>query len=211
MRTPDRDRRGHAVPARCLAALIGLIALLLLAAGQPAGAAAVFTIAENGTSYTATIDLNQTDTYPFMETGVLGEQIPATVTNVNLYNDSGNVTYQKDQTGITFQKGNYTISYQGTLRDDHILLALPEVTSADVHLPTGLDVRNPLIGQYSPGGKVSVDDQGQVSIHWDRTSYVEVRYYDQTRESLLYMFANIWVVVAIVLLTPYLLMRRRKL
>jgi hypothetical protein len=187
-----------------------LIALLMLAAGQPAGAAAVFTIAENGSSYTATIDLNLTDTYPFMETGALGEQIPAQVTNISLYNASGSVPFQRDQTKITFPNGNYTISYQGTLRDDHILLALPDLTSAEVHLPAGLDVRNPLIGQVSPGGKVSVDDQGLVSIHWDRTGYVEVRYYDPTRESILYMFANIWGVVAIVLLTPYLLMRRRQ-
>lgn len=182
----------------------------MFAAGQPAGATAVFTIAENGTSYTATIDLNQTDTYPFMETGVLGEQIPAPVTSVRLYNATGNVSYQQDRTGITFQKGNYTISYQGTLRDDHLLLALPDLTSAEVHLPAVFDVRNPLIGQVSQGGRTSVDDQGVVSIVWDRTSYVEVRFYDQTRESILYIFANVWGVVAIVLLTPYLLMRRRK-
>lgn len=182
----------------------------MLAAGQPAGAAAVFTIAENGSSYTAVIDLNQTDTYPFMETGVLGEQIPAQVTNVSLSNASGDVPFQHDQTKITFPEGNYTISYQGTVRDDHLLMALPDLTSADVHLPAGLDVRNPLIGQVSPGGKTSIDDQGLVSIHWDRTTYVEVRYYDPTRESVLYLFANIWVVVAIVLLTPYLLTRRRQ-
>jgi len=182
----------------------------MLIAVQSAGAAAVFTIAENGTSYTATIDLNQTTTYPFMETGVLGEQIPAQVTNISLHNTSGDVPFQRDQTKITFPNGNYTISYQGTLRDDHLLLALPDLSSADVYLPAGLDIRNPLIGQVSPGGKISVDDQGLVRIHWDRTRYVEVRYYDQTRESILYMFANIWGVVAIVLLTPYLLMRRKQ-
>ena len=186
-----------------------MIALLLLAAVQSAGAAAVFTIAENGTAYSAVIDINQTDTYPFMETGVLGEQIPAEVTGVRLYNASGNVSFQKDQTGITFPKGNYTISYNGTIKDAHLLLALPDLTAADVHLPAALDVRNPLMGQVSPGGKTSVDDQGRVSIHWDRTGYIEVRFYDPTRESILYLFANIWGVVAIVLLTPYLLMRRR--
>lgn len=145
-----------------------------------------------------------------METGVLGEQIPAAVTNVRLYDASGNVSFQQDQTRITFPKGNYTISYQGTIKDAHLLLALPDLTSAEVHLPAVLDVRNPLIGQVSPGGKISVDDQGLVSIHWDRTRYVEVRFYDQTRESILYMFANIWGAVAIVLLTPFLLMRRKQ-
>ena len=185
------------------------MALLLLAAVMPAGAAAVFTIAENGTSYAAVIDLNQTDTYSFMEIGVLGEQIPAEVTEVRLYNASGNVSFQKDQARITFPEGNYTISYNGTIKDAHLLMSLPDLTTADLHLPAVLDVRNPLLGQVSPGGKISVDDLGRVSIHWDRTGYIEVRFYDQTRESLLYLFANIWGVVAIVLLTPYLLMRRR--
>lgn len=82
------------------------------------------------------------------------------------------------------------------------------IYQARIILPEGYDVRNPLIGYVGPGANVSAQGN-QVVIAWNATRAIEVRYYDPERESLLYLFGNFWVIIAVVLLMPFLLTMRR--
>jgi len=42
-----------------------------------------------------------------------------------------------------------------------------------------------------------------------RTTAVDLRFYDKNRETILYLFGNFWIIIAIVLLVPFFLTMRR--
>jgi len=78
-----------------------------------------------------------------------------------------------------------------------------------VLLPSGFEVDNPLIGMVSTGGVVSQRPNGTTEITWEGARVVEVRFYTLEREILLTTFGTIWLVVAFVLIFPFLFSRRR--
>jgi hypothetical protein len=39
---------------------------------------------------------------------------------------------------------------------------------------------------------------------------IDLRFYDKSREDLLYLFGNFWIVIAVVLLLPFVITMRRK-
>lgn len=152
------------------------------------------------------MELTDAERYEFFETGVLGERVPLVVRDVVLSgacNPCG-FTWDRDSV-ITFPRGNYTLSFQGPVRQNHFMAAFESARHVTVILPEGLDVRNPALGMISAGGVVTARDDGGVSVTWNATRVAEVRFYDRGREDLLYIFANFWVIIAIVLLVPFLL------
>jgi hypothetical protein len=155
------------------------------------------------------VEVEQARSYLFSEPGMLGEQVPVTVSNVSLTAANGSVVEYEDLGGsqITFPKGNYTLRYTAPLRNYQLQQIFDRYYAVNVTVPAGYDVRNPLLGGYSQGGKVSVGANGTIEVRWDRTRECRIRFYDPARESLLWFFGTSWAVVAIVLLFPFLMMR----
>lgn len=172
---------------------------------------ATFSVAPNGTQYQAVIDLEATDKYSFYDIGVLGERIPAQVTGVILLQENQSVSFNRTEAStIVFPKGNYSLVYTGSLRDNHLQQSLPQPYMVTVELPQGLDVRNPLIGMISPqGGRITALPGNRTAVTWEKSKNIEIRFYDPGRETLLYLFGNFWVVIAVVMLLPFLMTYRR--
>ena len=202
MRASSRDR--------CRFAVVALSIALIFIAAPALALSAEYTVYENGTAYLAAVDLTETERYAFTEPGVLGERVPIRVSSVTLITDAG-LPQSYNWTGaseITFPSGNYTVNFTGPLKDNHLVVLYDHIYQVRVILPEGYDVRNPLIGYVSPGANVSVREN-QVVIAWNATRSIEARFYDPERESLLYLFGNFWVIIAVVLLMPFLLTMHR--
>ena len=137
---------------------------------------------------------------------MLGEQVPATVSGVRLEAPNGTEVAYEDLAGgmITFPEGNYTLSYAGEIKDANLQQVFDRPYRANVTVPAGYNVTNPLLGGYSRGANVTAQPDGTTRLSWESTREVQVRFYDPTRESFLWFFATTWVVVAIVLLFPFL-------
>ncbi len=202
MRTPNRDRCRSAVFALCIA-----FALITV----PAGAlSAEFQILENGTAYRASMEITGTE-HGFWEQGMLGERVPLGVEDLQVIGADGPVDFTwRDGGTITFPEGNYTATYRGAIRNNHLQALFNEPYTVTVTLPEGLDVRNPLLAMISPGGGIGGGENDTLTVAWSRTTYIELRFYDPGREILLNTFVTIWVVMAVVLLFPYLLTRLRE-
>lgn len=155
------------------------------------------------------IELEQSDTYAFTEPGVLGEQVPAQVSGIRLVASNGTEVKFEDLGGsvIAFPKGNYTLSFDGEIKSSELQQVYDRAYRANVTVPSGYNVTNPIIGGYSAGANVTTLPDGSTELAWKSTREVRVRFYDPARESFLWFFATIWAVVAIVLTFPFLLNR----
>jgi len=175
------------------------------------GLSAEYQVLPNGSAYYGTVQVEKSTGYQFYETGVLGERVPVKVSNISLSGACQPCTFNASgDFAISYPPGNYTISYQGPIQDSHLVASYDNPYNVTVSLPQGLDVRNPFLGVISPGGEAQAVNNTSVTIQWTGVKSVEVRFYDQPRESLLYLFGNFWLIIAFVLLTPYLLTMRRK-
>jgi hypothetical protein len=205
MRTTHRDRRGFTLAACCTWLVIALVAI-------PAGALyAEYRVLPNGTAYNASVEIQNTDRYEFSELGVLGERVPIKADNIVLAGNSSPCSFNMSGgNAVTFVKGNYTIQYTAPLRDNHFQAMFDKPYSVNVSIPEGFDVRNPLLAGISPGGKIVGEYDNSTTIQWNRTAAVDLRFYDRNREALLYIFGNFWIIIAIVLLMPFLLTMRKK-
>ena len=202
MRAPPRDRRGPALVALCLA--------LILTCIPAAAEEATFRVLPGGTAYEASVQVTGTE-HTFWTPGMMGERVPLQVEELKVLGPSGPVEYQEAGRGvITFPDGNYTVTYQAPVRDNHFVAAFNTPYAVTITLPEGFDVRHPLIGKISPGGVVSTGPNETTEIAWDQIAVAEVRFYTPDREILLTAFGTIWLVVALVLILPFLLSRRRK-
>lgn len=204
MRTPDRDRRRPGVPHLCIAVTLAF----LVAAGTLSSAfpTAEYTILPNGTAYEAAVSIGNATTYEFYETGALGERIPMRVGSVWLTGDCDPCTFNRSgpyDSLLTFPKGNYTVHFQGAIRDYHMLATFDQPYRVIVAVPGNFALKNPLLGMVSPGGTVRPADGTNLTAEWNGTRNFELRFYDQGREELLYLFGNFWVVIAVVLLMPF--------
>ena len=170
-----------------------------------------YRVLPNGTAYNGTVQVEKSTGYQFYETGAMGERLPVKVTNISLSGECSPCTFNlSGDSGISYPEGNYTISFQGPVRENHIITSFERPYNVSVVLPWGLDVRNQFLGVVSPGGDITAINNTSVNVNWTGARSVELRFYDQGRESLLYMFANFWLIIAFVLLTPFLLSMRRK-
>ena len=201
MRSPHRDRRGPAIVALCLA--------LILICAPAAAAEAAFRVLPDSTAYEASVQVTGSE-HAFWSPGLMGERVPLQVEEIKVLGPSGPIEYRDMGRGtITFPEGNYTITYRAPVRDNHFVAVFDEPYSVTLVLPEGLDVKNPLIGMVSPGGVTSPGPNGTTEVTWDQTAVVEVRFYTPEREILLTTFGIIWLAVALVLLLPLLISRKR--
>lgn len=177
-----------------------------MAAGIPA---ASYEIAENGSVYSAEVQLEDAGSYLFSEPGMLGEQVPVEVSGVRLYSPNGSAAVYEEigRSTIEFPRGNYTLVFSGPLRNSHLQQVYDRYYRVNVTVPSGFDVRNPLLGGWSPGAEITTGGNMTTVLAWERTRELSVRFYDPTRESLLWFFATAWAAVAIVLLFPFVLSR----
>lgn len=155
------------------------------------------------------MELERAEAYVFAEPGVLGEQVPAKVSGIRLVAPNGTEVAYEDLGGsvISFPEGNYTLSFSGEIKGYELLQVYTSPYRANVTVPAGYGVENLLLGGYSPGANVTAMPDGTTGLSWQSTREVRVRFYDPARESLLWFFATTWVVVAIVLLFPFLMQR----
>ena len=190
----------------------------MLAAVPSAGAlSADYLIFPNGTAYRASIEITDSSRYEFVDTGMLGEPTPLTAGEIQL---SGNCSpCQFNKTGpsftsnvmaITFERGNYTVSYVSPLRDNHLQAAFKSPYHVNITLPQEFDVKNPLLAGISPGANVTRYPDNTTLIQWNKTLSVDLRFYDQDRETLLYFFLQFMGIIAVVMLLPFLITMRRK-
>jgi len=201
MRTSNRDRRGHIIAALCLA--------LILISAPATAEEAVFQVLPDGTAYEASIEVSG-DTYTLWTPGLLGERVPLQVEDLEVLGPMGAVEYREEGRGvITFPEGNYTISYRVPVRNNQLVAAFDTPYNVTVVLPPVFKVDNPLIGMVSTGGVVSPGPNETTEIAWEGARVVEVRFYTADREILLTTFGTIWLAVAVVLVFPLLLSRRR--
>ncbi|KDE55284.1 hypothetical protein EI28_08055 [Methanoculleus sp. MH98A] len=164
----------------------------------------------DGTAYEASFEVTGSE-HAFWTPGMLGERVPLQVEELEVLGPAGPVDYQETGRGvITFPEGNYTITYRAPVRDNHLVAAFDTPYAVTVALPGGFDVKNPLIGMVSPGAVISTGPNGTTEVAWDRIRVVEVRFYTPEREILLTTFGTIWLAVALVLLLPLLISRRKE-
>ncbi len=169
-------------------------------------------ISPNGTTYRGVIELRNADRYDFSETGMLGERIPVHPENVKLSGSCSPCPFNWSGTStILFPEGNYTLSFNAPIRENHFTVQYDEPYQVWIELQQGIDIRNPLLGAMNPGAEVREGVNDSVVVKWDSTRLVDIRFYDKAREDLLYLFANFWIIIAIVMLLPFLMMRKRKM
>jgi hypothetical protein len=150
----------------------------------------------------------------FADTGVMGENVPITVTNVTLVAENGTpadfnwTTMWSAPSVITFPQGNYTVTYITPLHDNHLQGTYLSPYSVNVTLPGEYDVRNPLLAGISTGANVTRFPDNSTQVTWNKTMAFDLRFYDLNREEFLYMFAEFMVILAVILLLPFLLMRK---
>lgn len=204
MRTPDRDRRGFALAALCIA----LVAALLVQHGVALHVE--YHVLPNGTAYNASVDVAGAQKFEFFETGMLGERIPQKVSNIEVTGNCSPCLFNMSgASSITFSKGNYTIRYTAPLRDFHLMAAFEQPYSVNISLPVEFDVRNPLLAGMNPGAVIISESDNSTTVQWNRTMSVDLRFYDENRETLLYLFGNFWIIIAVVLLLPFMITMRR--
>jgi hypothetical protein len=172
----------------------------------------------NGTAYRASIEVSDSTRYDFTEAGLLGG---ATLLKVSDIQVTGNCTPScqfklatpsvfDNRMAVTFAEGNYTISYMAPLRNNKLEGAFDAPYQVKVSLPEEFDVRNPLLAGLSFGANVTRNPDNSTTVRWDKATSFDLRFYDQEREELLYLFGNFFIIIAIVLLMPYLLTMRKK-
>ncbi|HOP67718.1 MAG TPA: DUF5803 family protein [Methanoregulaceae archaeon] len=203
MRTTKRDRCRSGLAALALAAILIVVPVT--------GLSAEYSVSPDGRSYQAVIELESAETFEFIRTGMLGERIPLQVQDVSLSGNCDPCTFEwSGNSRISFEEGDYTLNYSAPLTENHLISSFSKPYTARVILPPDLSVKNPLLGMVSPGAIVTPMDDGSTAIRWNETESLEVRFYDQGREEILLFFGNFWIILAIVLLLPFILTWRRR-
>jgi hypothetical protein len=170
---------------------------------------AVIRVLPDGTAYEASVEVMGSE-HAFWTPGMMGERVPLQVEDLEVLGSAGPIDYRETRRGvIAFPEGNYTITYRAPVRDNLLVATFDTPYAVTVALPEGVDVRNPLIGMVSAGGVISSGPNGTTEIAWERITVAEVRFYTPDREILLTTFGTIWLAVALVLILPLLISRRR--
>jgi hypothetical protein len=171
----------------------------------------------NGTAFHASIEIENASRYEFVESGLLGEPTPLTVRDVQLSGNCSpcnynltNPSFTSNVPAITFEQGSYTVSYVSPLRDNHLQASFKSPYHVNITLPQEFDVQNPLLAGLSPGANITRYPDNTTLIQWDKTLSVDLRFYDPGRETLLYFFLQFMVIIAVVMLLPFLITLRNK-
>lgn len=170
-----------------------------------------YTIADDGARYTAVAILNQTDRYDFVQSGMLGERVPLEVRNVTLLHEGQNVSFRTEREGIRFNTSNYTLMFDGAVSGNTFQTQFPDPGRVTIILPEKYNVDNPLLTSIQPGGAgITRGDQNTTLISWEKARYIDIRFYDATQENFLGIFAQFWLIIAVLLLMPFLFAGRRQ-
>jgi hypothetical protein len=168
----------------------------------------------NGTAYQAAIEITDTASYQFASLGLMGENVPLNAGNVNLSGENCSVcTYTWNRpwgspASIAFEQGNYTVAYIAPLNDNDLHASFEVPYNVNVTIPQEFDVRNPLLAGISMGANVTRHPDNSTSVQWNKTLSFDLRFYDQSHEELLYFFLQVLVIIAIVMLLPFLISRK---
>jgi hypothetical protein len=182
-----------------------------------AALSADYQIFPNGTAYRASIEIQDASRYEFVDSGMLGEPVPLTVGEVQLFGNCSpcrfNTTgpsFTSNFMALTFERGNYTVSYVSPLRDNHLQASFKSPYHVNITLPQEFAVQNPLLAGISPGANVTRFAENTTLIQWNRTMSVDLRFYDMGREALLFFFLQFMAILAVVLLLPFVITMRRR-
>ncbi len=182
----------------------------------PAGAlSADYRIFPNGTAYQASIEIHDSTRYEFADIGFMGENVPLAAGDVHLTADGAPAEFNQSTPWgrpqvITFPKGNYTVSYIAPLRDNHLQGVFDKAYNVTVTIPQAFDVRNPLMAGLSTGADVTRLGDNSTLVQWNRSYSFDLRFYDETREQLLFFFLQFMAVLLVVLvIIPYVLSRKK--
>ena len=182
----------------------------------PAGAlSADYRIFPNGTAYLASIEIHDSEKYEFADIGFMGEKVPVAVGDLHLTADGAPAEFNRSTPWgrpqvITFPKGNYTVSYTAPLQDNHLQGVFNKAYNITVTIPQEFDVRNPLMAGLSTGATATRLDDNTTRVQWNRSYSFDLRFYDETREQLLFFFLQLMAVLVVVLVViPYVLSRKK--
>lgn len=165
----------------------------------------------DGKAYTATVVLNQTERYELVESGMLGERIPLEVANLTVRNETALVSVTPDRGVLSLPLGNYTLEYEGKITGNTLQMLFTAPANVSVHLPYPFRVGNPLLTSLQPSGSTTIAGNNTTRIDWSQVRSIELRYYEENQENLLYLFAQFWLIIAVVMLVPYLVSREKKI
>ena len=190
--------------------------MILLVVAPPAGAlSADYLIFPNGTAYQASIEINDTSRYEFADIGFMGETVPLMVGDVHLMANGTPVEFNQSAPwgrpqAITFTPGNYTVSYIAPLKDNHLQGVFEKPYHVNVTIPQEFDVRNPLLAGLSTGANVTRFFDNTTLVQWNSSYTFDLRFYDETREQLLYFFLQFMGILIVVLVViPYIMSLKR--
>ncbi len=145
----------------------------------------------------------------------MGENVPIPVRDVNLMTNGMPAPFNESTPwgrphAITFSKGNYTLSYTAPLRDNHLQGVFEKPYNVNVTIPQEFDVRNPLLAGLSTGANVTRLGDNTTLVQWNRSYTFDLRFYDETREQILYFFLQFMGILVVVLVViPYLLSMKK--
>ena len=193
-------------------AITGCIAvLILLLVVLPASALNVtYQISDDGSGYRAVASVNSTDRFDFGQSGMFGERVPLAVTNISLFQNGSNVSFTQEREGIRFPVGNYSVWFEGKLSGNTFQTQFSEFGKVSVVIPEKYKVDNPLLTSIQPGGSNITSELNQTRIQWEKARSIDIRFYDSGQESLLSIFGQFWLIIAVMLLLPFLFSRGRQ-
>ncbi len=198
-------RRNNRIITFGIAALILLVILPACSSGMNIS----YRVSDDGVRYLAEAVTNDTDRFDFVQSGMMGERVPLAVSNISLMQNGTNATYTTEREGIRFARGNYSVQYEGRITGNAFQTLYSDPVRVRVILPERYRVDNPLLTSLQPAGANITQDQNETVITWDKTRYLDIRFYDASQESLLSIFGQFWLIIAVVLLLPFVLSRSR--
>jgi len=145
----------------------------------------------------------------------MGESVPLTVGEIKLTANGTPAVFNRSTPwgrpeSITFAKGNYTVSYIAPLKDNHLQGVFEKPYHVNVTIPQEFDVRNPLLTGLSTGASVTRFSDNTTLVQWNKSYAFDLRFYDETREQLLYFFLQFMAILVVVLVViPYVLSLKR--
>ena len=146
----------------------------------------------------------------------MGENVPVQVADVQLTGNCSPCQFNWSRpwgapASITFPKGNYTVSYLAPLHDNNLQGVFTKPYMINVTIPQEFDVRNPLLAGISQGANVTRNADNTSSIHWNKTTAFNVRFYDPWHEEMLWFFLQFMgILAAVLVIIPYILSMKKK-
>jgi len=191
---------------RLIACCVAVLILLMI---PVAGINISASVHADGKQYNATVLINNSDRYELIVPGMVGERIPLQTTNLTVHNETDALSITPDRGILTFPKGNYSIGYEAPVTSNTLQFLFTEPANVSVTLPHPYLIGNPLLTSLQPSGSTTTTANNTTSVSWNQVRTVELRFYDEGQEHLLFMFAQFWLIIAVVMLLPFFLSQKK--